>query len=124
MRESKKNGFCIELQCQPANSPDFNVLDLGFFNSIQSLQYEEAPTTIDELISSVENAFWKLDRLTLDNVFVSLQKCMEAAMLDRGGNSYPLPHMQKAKLRNLEKFPRRIQCYSVRVKLSKSRTRF
>ena len=32
------DGFDIRLMCQPANSPDLNVLDLGFFNGIQSLQ--------------------------------------------------------------------------------------
>ena len=30
---------------QPPNSPDTNVLDLGFFAAIQSLQYQESPTT-------------------------------------------------------------------------------
>ncbi|KAF0728389.1 hypothetical protein Ae201684_013753 [Aphanomyces euteiches] len=32
------DGWNVALKNQPANSPDFNVLDLGFFNSIQSLQ--------------------------------------------------------------------------------------
>ena len=31
------NGFNIRLLCQPTNSPDLNVLDLGFFRAIQSL---------------------------------------------------------------------------------------
>ena len=30
--------------------PDFNVLDLGFFNTIQSLQYRKVSTSIDEFI--------------------------------------------------------------------------
>ncbi|XP_058725786.1 uncharacterized protein LOC131597088 [Vicia villosa] len=30
--------FDIRFTCQPPNSPDFNVLDLGFFSAIQSLQ--------------------------------------------------------------------------------------
>mmetsp|Transcript_7429 Transcript_7429/g.9585 ORF Transcript_7429/g.9585 Transcript_7429/m.9585 type:complete len:159 (+) Transcript_7429:444-920(+) len=33
----------VELICQPPNSPDLNVLDLGFFHSIQSLQHTESP---------------------------------------------------------------------------------
>ncbi|KAH9109886.1 hypothetical protein LEN26_013915 [Aphanomyces euteiches] len=32
------DGWNVALKNQPANSPDFNLLDLGFFNSIQSLQ--------------------------------------------------------------------------------------
>jgi hypothetical protein len=35
-----EGGWNITLTCQPPNSPDFNVLDLGYFNSIQSLQYQ------------------------------------------------------------------------------------
>lgn len=38
--EGLKDGWNIKLQSQPANSPDFNVLDLGFFNAIQSLHHE------------------------------------------------------------------------------------
>ena len=28
----------IKIKNQPSNSPDLNVIDLGYFNSIQSLQ--------------------------------------------------------------------------------------
>ncbi|KAJ0091554.1 hypothetical protein Patl1_14601 [Pistacia atlantica] len=35
-----KDGFDIRLISQPPNSPDMNVLDLGFFNAIQGLQYQ------------------------------------------------------------------------------------
>jgi hypothetical protein len=35
---TKHEGFDIKLICQPPNSPDFDVLDLGFFASIQSIQ--------------------------------------------------------------------------------------
>ena len=33
------DGWNISLYCQPPNSPDTNVLDLGFFGAIQSLQH-------------------------------------------------------------------------------------
>ena len=35
---AKQDGFDMRLVCHPANLSDFNVLDLGFFNSIQSIQ--------------------------------------------------------------------------------------
>jgi hypothetical protein len=35
-----QTGLDIKLVNQPANSPDLNVLDLGFFASLQSLTYE------------------------------------------------------------------------------------
>jgi len=34
-----KDGFQISFKFQPTNNPDMNVLDLGFFTSIQSLQH-------------------------------------------------------------------------------------
>ncbi|CEG36307.1 uncharacterized protein PHALS_02214 [Plasmopara halstedii] len=40
VNELKKDGFNISLHCQPPNSPDMNVLDLGLFRSIQSLQHQ------------------------------------------------------------------------------------
>jgi hypothetical protein len=42
---------------QPANSPDLNALDLGFFISIQSIIVCYASNTLQELIESVENAY-------------------------------------------------------------------
>jgi hypothetical protein len=98
------------LTAQPPNSPDFNVLDLGFFNSIQALQHQESPRTIDDLITAVEHAFEILPREKLDNAFITLQKCLECALLDGGGNSYKLPHLSKAKLRRAGTLPDGLPC--------------
>ena len=38
---AKQEGFDIRLICQPPNSPDFNILDLGFFRAIQAIQYKK-----------------------------------------------------------------------------------
>jgi len=50
---TKHDGFDIRLICQPANSPDFNVLDLGFFRAIQAIQYKKNAKTLKELIPAV-----------------------------------------------------------------------
>lgn len=42
--------FDICLMCQPPNSPDLNILDLGFFSVIQTLQYKVGPKTIENFI--------------------------------------------------------------------------
>jgi hypothetical protein len=49
-----KTRLDIRLMQQPANSPDMNVLDLDFFNSIQSLTDRGSPETIEDLIYNVE----------------------------------------------------------------------
>jgi len=38
---AKQEGYDIRLICQPPNSPDFNILDLGFFRAIQAIQYKK-----------------------------------------------------------------------------------
>ena len=54
-RAASEGGFDIRLICQPPNSPDLNVLDLGFFSVIQSLQQQEVTRSVDELIKVVQN---------------------------------------------------------------------
>ena len=85
----------VELVCQPPNSPDLNVLDLGFFNAKQSLQYKSSPKNIDELVEAVEKSFQKLHQSNLNNVFLILQKVMKTCILGDDDNSYKLPHMSK-----------------------------
>ena len=46
----QETGLDIRLMNQPPNSPDLNVLDLGFFASLQSLTDKRIARNIDELI--------------------------------------------------------------------------
>jgi hypothetical protein len=63
--------FRFSLKQQPPNSPDTNVLDLGFFASIQSMQWGQEPqTTIDGLIASVTAAFIRYDPKVLDRIWL------------------------------------------------------
>jgi hypothetical protein len=100
----------ISFRCQPPNSPDLNVLDLGYFNSIQSLQHKKAPKSIDELIEAVHESFNALTADSLNDVFLSLQMCMEEIMRCDGGNNYKLRHMSKAKLRREGRLPMTLMC--------------
>ena len=109
-QKANEEGFAIEVWPQPPNSPDFNVLDLGFFHSIQALKDRTDPKDIDELISVVENAYWKQPRETLDNVFLSLQGTMIDSLSVDGSNSYQLRHMGKAKLRRQGTLPVSLKC--------------
>ena len=47
----------LELLNKPPNSPDYNILDLGFFRSIQEIQYTASSKDLNELIEVVCNAF-------------------------------------------------------------------
>jgi hypothetical protein len=92
------SGMNITLVNQAPNSPDTNVLDLGYFNAIQSLQQRKHTNTIPELVKAVEDSFVELDRHTLNKVFLTHQQVLEQIILCDGGNNYKLPHMGKERL--------------------------
>ncbi|OMO94160.1 hypothetical protein CCACVL1_06135 [Corchorus capsularis] len=75
----KQNHFNVILTNQLANSPDLNVLDLGFFFcAIQSLQQQAAtPKTIDDLIMAVENSFEEFSPMDSDKNFFIFTKLYE-----------------------------------------------
>ena len=98
LEEGTADGWMIKLQCQPPNSPDLNVLDLGYFRSIQPLQYETPSYSIDELVQTVLDSFDKLEPSKLESIFLTLQGCILEMLKCRGGNNYKLPHMGKARL--------------------------
>ena len=107
---AKKGGWDIRIKRQPAKSPDLNILDLGFFNSIQSLQYQHAPKNEMELAKVTEEAFYGQDRIILENVFHSLQLAMMGILDTDGNNTYKLAHISKDKLKNQEKLLTTLPC--------------
>ncbi|KAE9348920.1 hypothetical protein PR003_g6164 [Phytophthora rubi] len=102
--------ICEKLEFQPANSPDYNTLDLGYFSSIQALQYQEDCYNIDQLIRAVRKSYDALECEKLDNIFLTLQKVFECALRAGGSNEYKLPHIGKDKLRRLGKLPQSLPC--------------
>ena len=61
-------GFNFMIRNQPPNSPDFNVLDLGFFRALQSAQHQYVAKDLDDLIASVNMAFEFMPRIALQKV--------------------------------------------------------
>ncbi|XP_074346638.1 uncharacterized protein LOC141685434 [Apium graveolens] len=91
MEAAKSDGFKITLANQPANSPDLNINDLGFFIIIQGLQHEKAPKTICELVDAVIEAYEEVEPSTLNCVWLSLQNYMTNVLKNGGNNnSYAL----------------------------------
>ena len=68
----KEQVWDMEVINQPPNIPDLNVLDLVFFESIQSLQKEENMKDIDELVRTTIHEFYLQNRQSLDSVFLTL----------------------------------------------------
>lgn len=100
----------IRLINQATNSPDLNVLDLGFFNSLQSLTYDRISRNLDDLIANVQLEFDNYDPETLNMVFLTLQGCLIEVMKCGGGNRYKIPHIDKDWLEALGMLPRSLGC--------------
>ena len=68
---AKQEGLDIRLICQPPNSLDFNILDLGFFRAIQAIQYKKDAKTINNLVPAVQQVMINCF-IQQDNALVSL----------------------------------------------------
>lgn len=84
-----------------------NVLDLGFFASIQSLTLSRAPNSLKDLIEAVEEEYDNYDDvMLLAKVFITLQSCMIERMNDEGGLGYKLQHMNKDAMLRENRLPK------------------
>lgn len=95
---------------QPANSPHLNILDLGFFCAIQSLQHQTCPRTVADFVHAVEELFEEYSAEKVNYIFLTLQSCMKEIMKTGGDNRYKIPHMKKATLVRKNRLPLQISC--------------
>ena len=81
---------------QPARSPDLNVLDLGFFRSLQSKVWKlKHKNTVDGIIESVFKAWNEYDPRALEKIWVSHQTVMDEVLKNNGDNDFNIPHLSK-----------------------------
>jgi hypothetical protein len=85
----------ISFYSQPSNSPDLNILDLGFFNALQSAYYGRSPTNNIEIIQCVQRAFDAYPANKINRLWVTLQSIYNCVLECQGNNNYTLPHMNK-----------------------------
>ncbi|KAM0860771.1 hypothetical protein ACQ4PT_046328 [Festuca glaucescens] len=107
---AQADGWDICLTCQPPNSPDLNILDLGFFAALQSLFHKLSPGSIDDIVLKVQQAFVEYPPERSNRIFLSLQACMCEVLKQLGGNRYKVPHLRKAVLERLGTLPVALQC--------------
>ena len=87
-------GLNLTVFTQLPNSPDTNILDLGFFRAIQSFN-DDCPANEEELIKSVEKAYGEYPYRKLNRVWLTLQSCLNMIIENDGGNDYKIQHMGK-----------------------------
>ena len=101
-------GLNLHLYTQPAQSPDLNILDLGFFRAIQSFN-DATPSSEMELIASVEEAYNGYDYKKINHLFLTLQLVLNCIIECHGGNVNKIPHMNKRKLDRMGTLPKVLQ---------------
>ena len=95
----------VELQTQPANSPDLNLNDLGFFNSLQANYYMQCPRNAMELIEMVQETYDDYPSNKINRIWLTLQCCMNEILKIAGCNQYKIPHMGKEALEKAGRLP-------------------
>ena len=106
----RSDGWDLTLYAQPPNSPDTNILDLGFFASIQSLQHRRDAKNSAELISFVLEEFELYPASKIACTFLTLQSCLLEMLKCDGGNSYKIPHLRKSAQIRLGRLPENLVC--------------
>ena len=86
-----------KLYTQTPNSPDVNLLDLGFFRATQSFN-DASPKNEAKLIQSVQDAYENHLQHKLNRMWLTLQSCFNQIILHHGDNDYSIEHISKAKL--------------------------
>ena len=93
----KVEGWNIKLITQPAQSPDLNINDLGFFSSLKSRVWQESFSTCDELAASVATMYDDYDAETLERIWQSLFKIYNQVFRTLGRNDFDVEHSQTEK---------------------------
>jgi hypothetical protein len=95
----------VLLYTQPANSPDCNINDLGFFWALQTLYQKSTPSNVGEIIANVQQAYQDYNHRKINWIWLSLQCCLNEIIKHLGNNDYKLPHMQKERLEREGQLP-------------------
>ena len=95
----------IALVKQPANSPDTNINDLGFFASLQSRYYLENPKSCQDIIAMVKKTFEDYPSRLLNFIWLTYMSCLNEIIVHGGSNFYKIPHMNKHKLERENRLP-------------------
>jgi hypothetical protein len=91
---------------RPPNSPNCNVLDLGFFAALQAAFHKEFPNNIDDIVTKVNKAYDDYPPDRANRVFLTLQSCLREILHDKEGQHYKIPHLRNATLERIGVLPR------------------
>jgi hypothetical protein len=90
----KLDGWHIEFDTQPPQSPDLNKCDLCFFHSLQRAanRIKASNTTREKLLEAVTKAYTDYDRDILERIEGIQHEIYRQILIDSGGNQFDMPH--------------------------------
>jgi hypothetical protein len=82
------------MDTQPSNSPDLNILDLGFFHSlkVRAGHLKHRAHNIDQMIANIKEAYEDYDYDTLNHIWAHLFGVYNCILQVDGDNQYAAPH--------------------------------
>jgi hypothetical protein len=93
LQEAGNDGrWSINLITQPAQSPDLNINDLGFFRSLKTRVLQMRFSTIEGMMKVVYDEYERYDTETLERVWQCLFVVYNKVLEELGGNGYKLDH--------------------------------
>ena len=112
LAEMATRGWDIQFVMQPPNSPDCNIMDLGFFRAAQSIQHKYPSSNIEELMMNVRRAYNEMPLDACKKLWTTAQMVMNEILRCGGDNTYKLPHANKDRIiRTMDRdIPHRLPC--------------
>jgi hypothetical protein len=88
------DGWRFSMKTQPAQSPDLNILDLGFFHSLKTraAHLKIVAKNKVQLVAKIKEAFAQYPSETLDHIWATLFAVYNCILQCNGDNQYLLPH--------------------------------
>lgn len=83
---------------------------MGFFASIQSIQFKNTTKTVRDIDNVVKGEFDKYSPEASNQIFVTMQTVMIEVMKARGGTNYKTPHINKPSLEKEGNLPLQMKC--------------
>eukprot|EP00977_Amphora_coffeiformis_P022795 scaffold11518_cov123-Amphora_coffeaeformis.AAC.1 len=113
-------GIKFHLREQPPNSPDTNILDLGFFRSLQTDYYKlKRGRSLDSIIENVLKAFKEYDPKKLERIWITHQSVCNQILMVNGSNDYDIPHLGKDSMEKGDNLPASLVASARAVQMAK-----
>ena len=97
-------GVDADIITKPANSPDTNLLDLGFFYAVQSAN-DEVTGGEGEMIQHIQQTFTHYLRQKINQTGLTYMSCLNMIIKHLGDNHYKIPHINKTKMEQEGRLP-------------------